>query len=191
MKFYLLAITAVLMAGTAAAQDVHLGFKAGLNLYNVNPSNHYNFDSKIGFHTGVLAHIHVTDRFAIQPEVMYSVQGAKYERSNSRLDMHYVNVPVLFQLMFNNGFRVHAGPQAGFLVKAESRNSEFKIDHSDNFKTVELSLSIGASYVHTKTGLGIDARYNHGLGNISYRNSDRISNRGVQVGLFYLFGHKS
>lgn len=192
MKFYLMvAIAAIFMVNTVSAQDVHIGFKGGLNVYNINTDDNYSFDSKLGLHAGLLGHIHITDRFAIQPEVMYSGQGARYQNFNSRLNLHYVNVPVLFQLMFGNGFRIHAGPQAGFLIKAKFKNDDVSLDYTDNYKTLDLGLSLGGSYLHTASGFGIDARYTHGLSNINDSGSTRTSNRGFQLGLFYLFGHRS
>ncbi|MFN6945860.1 MAG: porin family protein [Cytophagaceae bacterium] len=192
MKFYLIAVlTAIFMVSSASAQDTHLGFKGGLNIYDVHSTNNYNFDSKIGFHAGVLAHIHLSEKFALQPEIMYSGQGGKYQNSNARLNLDYINVPVLLQYMFNNGFRLHAGPQVGFLMKANSINNHMSANHTNDFNMLDFSLSVGASYVHTKSGLGIDARYNHGLSQINEHGSAKLTNRGFQLGLFYLFGHKS
>jgi hypothetical protein len=45
-------------------------------------------------------------------------------------------------------------------------------------------------YVHTASGFGVDARYNLGLSNINESDAVKSTNRGVQVGVFYLFKHK-
>jgi hypothetical protein len=39
------------------------------------------------------------------------------------------------------------------------------------------------------TGFGIDLRYNHGINDINKSNDVKSTNRGIQLGLFYLFGH--
>ena len=71
-------------------------------------------------------------------------------------------------------------PQLGFLISS---------DNEDNWNPIDLALSVGASYVIPATGFGIDLKYNHGLNDIN-KSSDVIStNRGIQLGLFYLFGH--
>lgn len=192
MKSYLITlVTAVFMGSAVSAQNAHLGFKGGLNIYDVHTTNNYNYDIKLGFHAGMFAHLHLTEKFALQPEVLYSGQGAKYQNSNVRLHLDYINVPVLLQYMFSNGFRVQAGPQVGFLIKAKSINNQVSVNQTDNFNTVDFALSFGASYVHTKSGLGIDARYNHGLSQINEYGYEKMTNRGFQLGLFYLFGHKS
>jgi hypothetical protein len=41
------------------------------------------------------------------------------------------------------------------------------------------------------TGFGLDARYNHGLSNINKIDAVKSFNRGVQLGVFYIFGHQT
>lgn len=84
--------------------------------------------------------------------------------------------------MFDNGFRLQAGPQAGFLVSS---------DNDNDYNPIDLALNGGVSYVLPSTGLGFDLRYNHGLNDINKSNDVKSYNRGIQVGLFYLLGHNS
>jgi hypothetical protein len=51
-------------------------------------------------------------------------------------------------------------------------------------------LGAGIGYVEPSSGLGIDARYNIGLTDISENTAFKSTNRGFQIGLFYLFQHK-
>jgi hypothetical protein len=178
---------ACMVIGTASAQDVNIGIKGGLNLYNITGTFDDDYDTRVNFHLGVLGHIHLGEHFGLQPEVLFSAQGATYG-DDQKLDLNYVNVPVLFQYMFNNGFRVHIGPQVGFLVSAKADGDDVK----DLFKGTELAVTAGASYVHVPSGFGLDVRYNHGLTN-NYEDDDVVEsfNRGFQVGIFYLFKHKS
>lgn len=189
MKFYLISIITIMVfaAGTVTAQHTNFGVKGGLNSYNINTDNGSSFDSKIGLHVGLLGHIHLKDQYAFQPELVYSMQGAKSGNTDFKLD--YINVPLLVQYMFDNGFRIQAGPQLGLLVNANAENGS-STDISDDFKSIDLGLSVGASYVHPPTGFGIDARYNLGLSDISENSNIKSTNQGVQVGLFYLFGHR-
>ena len=152
MKFLIGLITAILMSGVANAQhgnapvgNLSLGIKAGVNLYNVQNNNNTGYDQKIGYNFGLLGHIHVGNQFAIQPEIVYSTQGAKI--GNSPYDLNYINIPVMFQYMFDNGFRLQAGPQVGFLIAARSKNDNTTVNIKDDLKPVDLGVSIGASYV--------------------------------------------
>ncbi len=195
MKIYLsVALAAILFAGTATAQHSaqkrNIGIKAGVNLYNINNDNNVKYDAKPGFNVGLLGHIHLAPQLALQPEIVYSLQGAKYNNAiggETKLNLGYINVPVLVQYMFDNGFRLQAGPQVGFLVNGKATTNSVKTDIKDNFKTVDFGLGAGIGYVHPATGFGVDLRYNLGLSNIAANSTVKSTSRGGQLGVFYLF----
>lgn len=182
-------VMTVMVTGSLSAQHMNIGVKGGLNVYNV--TNNSEFNQKAGLHLGLLGHAHLSDHFSLQPELFYSSQGAKFGNSSNRLNLDYLNVPVLLQYMFDNGFRLQAGPQVGFLVNAKRVVGENRVDVKDDYKNLDLALSVGASYVHPPTGFGIDVRYNHGLSNISENAANDFKNRGFQLGVFYLFNHRN
>ena len=188
-----LIIVVFLFAGLALrAQktDVHFGLKAGLNIANLNVKDASGYDSKASFYAGGLAHIHVTQHFAIQPEVMYSGQGGKTTIAGTdyKVNLNYINVPVLGQYMTGGGFRLQTGPQVGFLTTAKSKVNDDETNIKDNFKTTDFSWVFGASY-QTHSGFGVDGRYNLGLSDISESNASKVRNRVVQLGVFYQFMH--
>ena len=193
MKLYLnVALAAILMTATAKAQNVNFGVKGGLNIYNINNSNGAKYDNLLGFNLGLIGHIHLAKQLALQPELVYSAQGAKFTTAGveTKLQLGYINVPILFQYMFDNGFRLEAGPQVGFLVNAKTKRPNLTTDIKDNIKKVDVGLGAGIGYVNPTSGFGIDARYNLGLTNINENSSVKSTNNGFQVGLFYLFKHK-
>ena len=190
MKFYLLGfMMAVILTGTATAQHVNIGVKGGLNVYNLTDGSQYS--PMAGLNLGLLGHVHLTDQLALQPEIYYSGQGAKIENINTNLNLDYINVPVLLQYMFDNGFRIQAGPQLGFLVAAKTKSGDTTINVKDDYESLDVGLGIGASYVNPNTGFGVDARYNHGLTNVRTSGNSDSKNRGFQLGVFYLFKHKN
>jgi hypothetical protein len=194
MKMYaMVAVAAILMTGTATAQHVNVGIKAGANFYNVNNDNGAEYDTKTGFHAGLLGHIHLAPQLALQPEVVYSTQGAKWTTSNvkTKLNLDYINVPVLLQYMFDNGFRLQAGPQVGFLVKGKADINGVETDVKDDLKSVDFGIGAGVGYVHPPSGFGVYVRYNLGLSNINENDGVKSHNRGLQAGVFYLFKHKN
>ena len=94
--------------------------------------------------------------------------------------------------MFDNGFRLQAGPQVGFLISAKSETNGVKADIKNQLKKIDFAVSAGVGYVHPPSGFGVDLRYNLGLSNINDDNTDnKLTNRGVQFGVFYLFNHKN
>jgi hypothetical protein len=140
----------------------------------------------------LIGHIHLAKQVAFQPELVYSAQGAKYTTAGieSKINLGYINVPLMIQYMFDNGFRLQAGPQIGFLVNAKTETGNSSVDVKDNLKSTDVGLGFGVGYVHPPTGFGVDARYNIGLSNINDNSSVKSTNRGFQLGVFYLFGHK-
>jgi hypothetical protein len=194
MKFFVATSMAVFfIAAAATAQHANIGVKAGLNIYTIHTNNNTAYDSKTGLNLGLMAHIHLSRQIAFQPELVYSGQGAKYTIAGitTALKLDYINVPLLLQYMFDNGFRLEAGPQVGFLASAKSETNNIKTDIKNNLKSVEFGLGFGLGYIHPPSGFGVDARYNLGLSNINENTSLKSTNNGFQLGVFYLFKHKS
>lgn len=187
MKKLKLTLTLLLFSMVPFAQTapVQFGLKGGVNFSTLKAGENNTADHRTGLHAGALAHIHLNKNFALQPEVMYSAQGAEYT-NNRRDKVNYINVPLLAQYMFANGLRLQTGPQVGFLVNAESEAGNHETDLKNTFKKTDFAWSVGSGFL-TRSGLGFDVRYNLGLTDISKNNSD-LKNRTWQVGLFYQFG---
>lgn len=187
MKVKLLLIALCLLEITSIAQ-VHPGIKAGGNISDLH-SNGSNVKSKVGLHIGVLAHIHLSEEFALQPELVYSRQGAKSEVSGNEISLHldYLNLPVLIQYMFSNGFRIQTGPQFGFMLSAQSEAGNQSQNVKNRYNSIDLSLPVGVGYI-ADSGLGVDLRYVVGLSNVNENDANRITNSVIQLGLFYQFG---
>lgn len=188
-------ITLTALAATLStsvnAQHVTPGIKGGLNFYTINTDNDQTYDGRTSFHLGMLGHIHLNKKWAVQPEIMYSAQGGKYTILGSEitLRLNYINVPVLLQYMFDNGFRLEAGPQFGFLAGAKTVVNDNITSIKNDINTFDFALGVGVGYLHTASGLGIDARYNFGITDINETSSVKSTNNGFQLGLFYQFHH--
>jgi hypothetical protein len=184
----LLIIMLSLQAQKKQAPPVEFGIKAGLNISNAHVQNSNNPDSKASFYAGGLAHIHITQQFAVQPEIMYSGQG--YAQTLIGMDyktrLGYINIPVLAQLMFGEGFRLETGPQLGLLAGAHRKVNKTSDDVKDQFKGLDFAWVFGVGYL-TPAGFGVDARYNLGISNINDVSSVNVNNRVFAVGVFYQF----
>ena len=186
-KIIIFAVTFLLLVN-AKAQQVHFGVKGGVNVSQLNFKNKTPSDSRVGLHLGVLAHIHTASKsWAVQPELLYSMEGAqKVGNSSLKYELNYLNLPVLLQYMFDNGFRLEAGPQINFLLNAKRKSGGVSTDY-DAFKSVSFSLPVGLGYL-TTSGLGFDARYVFGLSNINDNdNGTSIHSNVFQLGIFYQF----
>ena len=170
------------------SQGVTFGVKAGMNFANLNGDIEEN-DMKLGFHFGGVAEIMFNDKFAVQPELLYSSQGTQFDFAGETLkyNLDYINVPVMAKYYVAEGFSVEAGPQVGFLVSAKSKFDGDTEDIED-LKSIDFGFNFGAGY-KLDSGLNFSARYNLGLSNIDdVDNSDfEIKNGVIQVSVGYMF----
>ncbi|KIA99210.1 hypothetical protein OA93_06155 [Flavobacterium sp. KMS] len=179
MKKITLSIVAVLAFGFANAQEVKFGVKGGINLSTLT-GDVEDASSKVGFQVGGFAEIKLTEKFSVQPEVLYSLQGAKSEgsefgyTSKSTLNLSYLNIPVMAKYYVAEKFSLEAGPQIGFLLSAkddtkvtvDGESSSEKINVKDDYKSIDFGVNFGAGYDFTEN-LSAGLRYNLGLSNIA------------------------
>lgn len=192
MKTTIILFLSFMLATNLKAQQTSFGIKGGVNFANVTSGNESEADKEglIGLHAGLLAHIHINEHWAVQPELFYSGQGVRFNNGNApdtRWRLNYINLPVLAQYMWGSGFRVETGPQLGFLAGAESKTGDITVNSKDAFKNIDFSWAFGASYL-TPSRLGFSARYNAGITDITDNNST-FRNSVFSLGLFYHFPH--
>ena len=168
----------------AQRTDAYPGIKVGFNVASLNVEDGVDYNSIVSAHAGGLVHIHVSPHFAVQPELFLSGQGG--ERGNEKVRLIYFNLPVLFQYLVGNGFRLHTGPQLGILLSGKQKIGNVEYDIKDILNTAEFGWEFGAGYQFPGSGLGMDARYTVGITDITEGSSD-IQNRVFAVGLFYQF----
>ncbi|MFT3824103.1 MAG: porin family protein [Chitinophagaceae bacterium] len=184
------------MTGCFAASQaqVKFGAKAGLNIADFAGKDAEGTKAKVGFHIGALVQLPLIDKLSLQPELVFSTQGAKEndEDGDLKMNVSYINVPVLAKYTFIEGLSAQSGPQFGFLISAKAKAEGEKVDMKDYFKKLDLSWVFGASYV-TPMNIGFDLRYNLGLtkvGKGDIAGDAKVHNSVLQLGVFYLFGGK-
>jgi opacity protein-like surface antigen len=199
MKKVILTAAAVFAFGFANAQDVKFGVKGGLNVATLT-GDIDNASSKVGFHVGGFAEIKVSDKFAVQPELLFSTQGAKREflddfgdgdvKVEQKINLSYVNIPVMAKFYVADGFSLEAGPQIGFLTSAkykfEAEGESEEEDAKDELNSVDFGLNFGAGYNLTEN-LSAGLRYNLGLSNIAKDSDGKSKNSVFSVSLGYKF----
>ncbi len=178
---------------TLAQSSAKVGIKGGLNVSNLKIEDFDETDSRIGFHLGFLAHVHIgsSGKLALQPEVFYSQEGGKINVTGGDVTakLDYINIPVAVQYMFNNGFRLELVPQLGVMINSKYEDDDGNDDDADDeFKSVNFSIGPGVSYL-MESGLGVGARYMFGVSKIGEGTADVRANT-FSLSLFYLFDHK-
>lgn len=200
-KSFLTFLGLVAISTTAVAQqEVKFGPKAGVNISNLSGMD--DSEMKIGFHVGAVAEIKFNEKFSIQPEILYSAQGAKASTATplgtieSEIKNDYINIPIMAKYYIVEGFSAELGPYVGFLMKSESEIGNFSGDSKDAYKSVDFGLGVGLAY-DMPMGFFVGARYNLGLskanedisvgnGNVTFQTDD-LKNGVIQVGVGYKF----
>ena len=208
MKKIILSVAAMLTFGLANAQEVEFGVKGGINIANI-VSKDDSADSKVGFHVGAFAEIKISDKFSIQPELLFSTQGATaketvyvegaFYNGEVKFNLSYINVPVMAKFYVAKGFSLEAGPQIGFLTSAKGDVEVSQVgggpvikqtqDIKEMFNTVDFGLNFGLGYKFTEK-FSAGARYNLGLSDLNKEgDSDQnsIKNSVIQISVGYAF----
>ncbi|HWS61070.1 MAG TPA: porin family protein [Flavobacterium sp.] len=175
MKKIILTAVAFLVFGFIYAQKAQFGAKVALNVATLtgdveNPSSY------IGWQIGGFAEFKISEKFAIQPELMYSAQGGKESyneegfNADTTIKLGYINIPIMAKYYVAKSFSLEAGPQIGFLISAkgelEAGGESVEVDIKDDVESVDFGLNLGAGYDFTeKFSAGL--RYNFGLSDIS------------------------
>lgn len=187
-KFFLMFVMAGAFA-VAQAQQISYGVKGGLNLSNVGGEDADGNKAKLGFNAGGFVNVQVAESFSIQPELVFSLQGAKFD-GDAKVNMSYLNIPVLARYTTQSGFFAETGPQLGFLMSAKSNVDGDKTNVKDYFKKTDFAWALGIGY-QTQSNIGVNARFNFGLSKMDEDGQAKIFNRVFQVGMFYVLGNKS
>jgi len=173
MKKSLLTIFLIFIGLTAHAQ---FGIKGGLNFSNLRSDGPDNFNVLTNWHVGVLYEAYINSSISIQPEFLYSVQGAKLRSEEFKLN--YFEVPVLLKVNLTDGFNLQAGPQFGMLLSESDNFSRY------NSETFDFGLT-GGLEVFVADGLFVQARYYQGTKNVT--SNTNLKNTVVSASLGFIF----
>ena len=175
-----------------AKAQVSYGVKGGLNLSNIIGSDAEGAKAKVGFHVGAFAGIPVADKFSIQPELVYSAQGAKYKETGEddvNINSGFLNIPVLAKYTAASGFYGETGPQVGFLMTLNTSSIYDNPSFYDNANKADFSWAFGIGY-KSASNVGIDLRYNLGLTSLYENSYSKVYRSVLQLGLFYVLKSK-
>jgi len=172
-----IACIAIAFVGTVNAQDVKFGAKLGMNISSLNGDDVTNIDAKTGFVVGVTAEVFLTEKFSIQPELLFSQQGAR-SKGNFTYDLNYITLPVMAKYYITKGFSVEAGPQFSFLVKDEFILENGGATMDTEVANFDLNANVGLGYKFDN-GIFVQTRYNLGLIDLS-------EDTGVKNGVFQM-----
>jgi len=133
---------------------------------------------------GVISEIPLSEKFSLQPELLYSTQGSEAQ-DVIKIKVNYLAIPILAKYYLADGFSLEVGPQFSFLVndKGEYINSNLP-DEDTDASSIDIGANLGLGY-SLDANLFVQARYNFGISTVA-ENPD-IKNSVFQVGLGYKF----
>ena len=169
MKKLLVMAAMVLSSVGAFAQysagDITIQPKVGLNVSSVTDDE---AGYIAGFVGGIEGEYHVSPMVGISAGLLYSMQGAsvKDAEGDPKLEMNYVNIPILVNAYVAKGLALKAGIQPAFNVSNKVKVAGISIDYDKyapegaEIKTFDFSIPVGISYEYMN--ICLDARYNIG-----------------------------
>ena len=153
MKKINLLVTLFLLSffGLQAQGDIGFGVTAGY-INGSGKASVAGFDvaevtNGSGFYIGLLADIGVSDKFSVQPEILYG--GIDGEGA--------IFIPIMAKYYIAEKFNLQAGPQLDFIMGLNDLEKEL-------IKTTGFSLGFGAGF-DINENFSIQGRYNIGLNN--------------------------
>jgi len=168
--FVLFAALSLSMLQTRA-QGIHLGIKAGANLFKVDGQS-FSSEYKFGYNIGAFSEINFTPNLGIQPELLFNQTNYRTGTQFSDLysgginnyegKLRYLSIPVLLSIRPIPLLSILVGPQFGVLL---NKDEHLTYQAKQAFKSGDLSIVGGAQL--NLASIKVGARYVIGLNNIN------------------------
>ena len=197
----------LLLPSLSLAKGIKVGFKIGMNYADLFGEEARAMEellgtdlkSKWGLCAGGFIQFNISKVFAIQPEFLYTMKGARMEEEvlgetlKVAFNFSYLEVPVLVKLMIPTPGGVKPslffGPAIAFKLSAKSKmeyaGQTDEEDLSDVMENTEFGFVIGGGLDFGK--LMFDLRYNLGLTSISIDEDEEIKNGVISLKVGFSF----
>ncbi|MDO4880821.1 MAG: porin family protein [Capnocytophaga sp.] len=190
------------------------GVKGGYNYATLRGSEIENssFSGIHSLYVGAFMEIPLGTIFSIQPEILFSRQGAKWKKVGllpdnelyeAKFRMDYINIPILANLKITEKFTFQIAPQFGFLVTPPDIWSETAIFNGkksidkEAFSSFYFALAFGGKYAISEQYF-LDFRYTTSLTNVFSKNNESLQSANISnqnyfrhsyfsVGVGYIF----
>ncbi|MFS4493061.1 porin family protein [Maribacter sp. 2308TA10-17] len=197
MKNYSIFFVFILFSSIAFAQTKKsFGLRLGINYSNISNTG---LDARIAGNGAFFFEARFSDKYALQPELMFSSQGGKASNATNedlRIDYLSIGLANKFFIIPNAGLHLLAGPS----FDIDFENNPIKLINGNNDSNVtpfDLSVFAGIGY-EFPFGLILEARYKQGLIEIDLfdfdifsdstdRNRDEAFNGTFQYSIAYKF----
>lgn len=197
-------------AGTWSIQPkVGVTITSVTNMDNVNiatyvPASKVDNQVNVGATIGGEVEYQIDNRFSVAAGLGYIMQGKQWDDyavagisvKDTKLELGYINVPIVANFYVFKGLAVKAGMQFAFMTNAKFKSTakegnvetDQSVDIMDACNKFDFSIPVGVSY-EFDNHIVIDARYNIGItnvnkdGNINCKNSVFLATVGYKFKL--------
>lgn len=197
-----------------AQEEIRYGLKGGLNISTINSSvdNVTDFEPIKEFSFGAFMVYKMSQKFYLQPEILYTIKGATSEISimgydasgnqlgyvnlESELNLSYIQIPVIAKYKDYNQIGLYIGPALGILLTSGNNqkisspdNNKYSVqtetlNKKDDTKSTEFSLILGGDFYWNH--FIFDLRYDLGLTDI-FKGDGQFKHRTYTFLLGYKF----
>lgn len=169
----ILSLTILLAAFTSIqshAQGFKFGIKGGTEIKKLTGKS-FNDQFSYGYHLGIFTELGFSSKLGIQPEVFFSQVNIDtssnfsdvYQfKQVSKVQLKYINIPILLSYKPNKFVALQAGPQFGILM---DKSNTILQNGRNAFKQGDLSMLAGLQLNISK--IRLYGRYAVGLSNIN------------------------
>ena len=160
-------------------QSLKFGLKAGLNYANLTGSE-IKTEAITNYHAGVVVEVKLFEGLALQPELIYSTQGATFKTVSQdfKNELGYITIPVMVKINLSQSLTLELGPQAGFLL---SEKNNFDVRKSNTF---DFTANAGLGLKITES---LFAQGRYGLGLSEIKTDSNIKNSILQLSVGFMF----
>ncbi|UQD56279.1 porin family protein [Flavobacterium sp. K5-23] len=185
-KTILFTLLIIAISVNTQAQLVKFGLKGGVNYANqtgsaitVNNTN-YTTDAITSYHAGLVVQVRLTEGLSLQPELLYSTQGATYKNAVEEFknELGYLSAPVLVKINLNKTFSLDFGPQASILL---SERNNFVYNNAETFEFA----AVGGLGINITKNFFLQGRYVLGLTEAS--KEAEVKNSALQISAGFTF----
>jgi outer membrane protein OmpA-like peptidoglycan-associated protein len=209
MRTLLLTLVSFLMLTALQAQQderAYFGIKAGVNMANIRSANHFTdgdlLNTKTGLAGGLFFHLGLTKALAIQPELLYSQMGTKYDDNTSatlntagQVNLDYISLPLLIKVSPFKPLSLFVGPQLDYFIGGKAiyddgNREDEGLSYGANGSSQTFFSVTGGLELRIWKNLGLYGRYIYGLSDITsgdvgdaFTEGSDLYNDAIQVGL--------
>ncbi|WP_169734639.1 porin family protein [Maribacter antarcticus] len=194
------------------AQETRFGIKGGFNYSSIVGDLTDGLKFRFSGHGGIFLEIDFSEKFKLQPEVLYSSQGFQFSTDlaaiqnggtaaddndfRTNVQLNFLTIPILGKFALNDKWDVEFGPQFGFLLnqvtKIKSLDESPNVDAdrsgsiSGNFQ-LDYGAAVGLEYKLTDN-VSVSPRFYVGLRNrLNGLAGAQNYNAAIQLSLNYMF----